>query len=79
MKTNQRLFMDHDIGVPVEIPTVQLNTDSKKQHVVILGTGWASIALIKTLDPKQFDITVVSPTNYSCSLLFCHHAVCFLG
>lgn len=35
-----------------------------KPRLVILGTGWGSIALLKNLNPGDYHITVVSPTNY---------------
>lgn len=35
-----------------------------KPRLVILGTGWGSIALLKNLNPSDYHVTVVSPTNY---------------
>lgn len=35
-----------------------------KPRLVILGTGWGSIALLKQLNPGDYHVTVVSPTNY---------------
>jgi NADH dehydrogenase len=35
-----------------------------KPRLVILGTGWGSIALLKNLNPADYHVTVVSPTNY---------------
>ncbi|OOF98639.1 hypothetical protein ASPCADRAFT_204419 [Aspergillus carbonarius ITEM 5010] len=35
-----------------------------KPRLVILGTGWGSIALLKHLNPGDYHVTVVSPTNY---------------
>jgi NADH dehydrogenase len=35
-----------------------------KPRLVILGTGWGSIALLKKLNPGDYHVTVVSPTNY---------------
>lgn len=35
-----------------------------KPKLVILGTGWGSIALLKKLHPGDYHVTVVSPTNY---------------
>ena len=40
---------------------VQLKT---KPKLVILGTGWGSVALLKTLNPEDYHITVVSPVNH---------------
>ena len=36
----------------------------KKKKVVILGSGWGALSVIKHLTPGQFDVTVVSPRNY---------------
>jgi len=35
-----------------------------KPRLVILGTGWGSVALLKHLTPGDYHVTVVSPTNY---------------
>ncbi|KAI1829129.1 hypothetical protein DTO027I6_9955 [Penicillium roqueforti] len=35
-----------------------------KPRLVILGTGWGGIALLKNLNPGDYHVTVVSPTNY---------------
>ena len=35
-----------------------------KPKLVVLGTGWGSIAMIKQLNPEDYHITVVSPSNY---------------
>lgn len=35
-----------------------------KPRLVILGTGWGSISLLKQLNPGDYHVTVVSPTNY---------------
>ncbi|KAL4896227.1 hypothetical protein BDV59DRAFT_199433 [Aspergillus ambiguus] len=35
-----------------------------KPRLVVLGTGWGSIALLKNLNPGDYHVTVVSPTNY---------------
>lgn len=35
-----------------------------KPKMVILGTGWGSIALLKTLHPGDYHVTVVSPVNH---------------
>ena len=36
----------------------------QKKKLVILGSGWGAVSLIKSLKPGIFDITVISPTNY---------------
>ncbi|KAI4205408.1 MAG: hypothetical protein LQ350_000451 [Teloschistes chrysophthalmus] len=41
------------------------NTRSKhKPKLVVLGSGWGSVALLKQLNPEDYHITVVSPVNY---------------
>ena len=35
-----------------------------KPKLVILGTGWGSVALLKTLNPDEYHVTVVSPSNH---------------
>lgn len=37
---------------------------SKRPRLVILGSGWGSVAVLKEIDPELYDITVVSPSNY---------------
>ncbi|KAL8807324.1 MAG: hypothetical protein Q9182_000829 [Xanthomendoza sp. 2 TL-2023] len=41
------------------------NTRSKhKPKLVVLGSGWGSVALLKQLNPEDYHVTVVSPVNY---------------
>jgi NADH dehydrogenase len=35
-----------------------------KPKLVILGSGWGSVALLKGLRPEDYHVTVVSPVNY---------------
>lgn len=35
-----------------------------KPHLVVLGSGWAAVSLLKTIDSNAYDISVVSPRNY---------------
>jgi len=35
-----------------------------KPKLVILGGGWGSVALLKELNPDDYHVTVISPTNY---------------
>lgn len=41
-----------------------MQAQKDKPRLVILGTGWGSIALLKELNPGDYHVTVVSPTNY---------------
>lgn len=41
------------------------NTRAKhKPKLVVLGSGWGSVALLKQLHPEEYHVTVVSPVNY---------------
>ncbi|KAJ3102118.1 hypothetical protein HDU97_000760 [Phlyctochytrium planicorne] len=35
-----------------------------KKKLVVLGTGWGAISVIKSLEKEGFDVCVVSPSNY---------------
>jgi NADH:ubiquinone reductase (H+-translocating) len=61
-------------GGPKHLPIAEVLVDDEdsrrklaqkdKPKLVILGTGWGSVALLKTLDPGEYHVTVVSPANY---------------
>ncbi|KAN0069034.1 hypothetical protein V8E54_012663 [Elaphomyces granulatus] len=61
-------------GGPKNLPIAEVLVDDEdsrkklaqkdKPKLVILGTGWGSVALLKTLDPGEYHVTVVSPANY---------------
>ncbi|XP_047135018.1 uncharacterized protein LOC100215618 isoform X1 [Hydra vulgaris] len=38
--------------------------EAPKKKLVILGSGWGAMSLLKSLKPGLYDISVVSPTNY---------------
>ncbi|KAI9369514.1 hypothetical protein BJX61DRAFT_143392 [Aspergillus egyptiacus] len=42
----------------------EMQKQRDKPRLVILGTGWGSMALLKQLNPGDYHVTVVSPTNY---------------
>ncbi|KAK5165522.1 uncharacterized protein LTR77_009051 [Saxophila tyrrhenica] len=44
--------------------TDDMKTQKHKPKLVILGTGWGSVALLKQLDPGDYHVTVVSPSNH---------------
>jgi NADH dehydrogenase len=44
--------------------TPEKKNQKHKPKLVILGTGWGSIALLKTLHPDEYHVTVVSPSNH---------------
>ncbi|CCK70467.1 NADH-ubiquinone reductase (H(+)-translocating) NDE1 KNAG_0E02050 [Huiozyma naganishii CBS 8797] len=37
---------------------------SPRKTIVILGSGWGAISLLKSLDTTQYNVVVVSPRNY---------------
>lgn len=45
-------------------PPVQLPVPEGKRRLVILGTGWGSVSLLKSLDTSNYHVTVISPRNY---------------
>ncbi|RDA86265.1 hypothetical protein CP532_5086 [Ophiocordyceps camponoti-leonardi (nom. inval.)] len=45
-------------------PDPQAEPDPSKKTLVILGTGWGSVALLKKLDTANYNVVVVSPRNY---------------
>lgn len=61
-------------GGPKNLPIAEVQIDDDdclemqrqkdKPKLVILGGGWGSVALLKTLNPEDYHITLVSPTNY---------------
>jgi len=42
----------------------EMRRQKDKPKLVILGGGWGSVALLKDLNPENYHVTVVSPTNY---------------
>jgi len=41
------------------------NEKTQKEKIVVLGSGWAAIKFLQTIDTtNQYDVTVVSPRNY---------------
>ncbi|KAJ5982157.1 NADH-ubiquinone oxidoreductase 64 kDa subunit [Penicillium sp. IBT 35674x] len=52
---------DHLMG---EYDSEGMVEQSGKPRLVILGTGWGSVALLKRLRPGDYHVTVISPTNY---------------
>ncbi|AEO69154.1 d2d3bdd6-c68d-4bef-9399-5ef3a61d829d [Thermothielavioides terrestris] len=45
-------------------PEPQVDPDPSKKTLVILGTGWGSISLLKRLDTENYNVIVISPRNY---------------
>lgn len=61
-------------GGPKNLPIVDAFLDgadtpekkacAEKPKLVILGSGWGSVAVLKNLDPKEYNVVIVSPVNY---------------
>ncbi|KAJ1822937.1 hypothetical protein LPJ56_000481 [Coemansia sp. RSA 2599] len=39
-------------------------SDEGRERLVILGSGWGAVSILKTIDKDAYDVTVVSPNNY---------------
>lgn len=51
------IYQDHN-------PPPQVPQDPSKKTLVILGTGWGSVSLLKKLDTENYNVIVISPRNY---------------
>lgn len=68
------LALNPQRGGPKNLPIIEdyiddYDTDERKAlkgkpRLVILGGGWGSVAMLKDLNPGDYHVTVVSPTNY---------------
>ncbi|KAL2760892.1 hypothetical protein ACRALDRAFT_1026089 [Sodiomyces alcalophilus JCM 7366] len=45
-------------------PQPQVQPDPTKKTLVVLGTGWGSVSLLKKLDTENYNVIVISPRNY---------------
>ncbi|KAI9803170.1 MAG: External alternative NADH-ubiquinone oxidoreductase mitochondrial [Sarcosagium campestre] len=45
-------------------PQDQTDPDPDKKTLVILGTGWGSVSLLKKLDTENYNVIVISPRNF---------------
>jgi NADH:quinone reductase (non-electrogenic) len=67
------LALNPRTGGPKNLPIVEHfvdddDSDKKKNakhkpKVVILGTGWGAVSLLKNLKPEDYHVTVISPSN----------------
>ena len=39
-------------------------SNDPREKLVILGSGWGAVALVKNIDPNLYDVSVVSPRNF---------------
>ena len=49
---------------PSSIPLSNNTTLPDRQRVIVLGSGWAGYSLSRDLDPRKYQIVVVSPRSY---------------
>ncbi|KAI0505547.1 pyridine nucleotide-disulfide oxidoreductase-domain-containing protein [Xylaria bambusicola] len=67
--------LDPPRGGPKNLPIIEALLDDddendnakdkqQKPRLVILGSGWGSVALLKQLNPDDYHVTVISPKNY---------------
>eukprot|EP00249_Psilotum_nudum_P010650 c22678_g1_i1 orf=372-1991(-) len=59
----------HEAEIVVSMPNKLLNSlpatkPGEKPRVVVLGSGWAGCRLMKSLDPKIYDVVCISPRNH---------------
>ncbi|OKL55921.1 External alternative NADH-ubiquinone oxidoreductase, mitochondrial [Talaromyces atroroseus] len=45
-------------------PAEQIEPDPSKKTLVILGSGWGSVSLLKKLDTENYNVVVISPRNF---------------
>ncbi|EWC48605.1 mitochondrial external alternative NADH-ubiquinone oxidoreductase [Drechslerella stenobrocha 248] len=45
-------------------PPEQLPLDPTKKTLVVLGSGWGSVSLLKKLDTENYNVVVISPRNF---------------
>jgi NADH dehydrogenase len=53
-------------GLPISKYYIDDNTENenKKERLVILGSGWGAISVLKNLDKNKYNVTLVSDNNY---------------
>ncbi|SCU98983.1 LADA_0H16600g1_1 [Lachancea dasiensis] len=69
-----KLALNPELGGPENLPILRDNLDaydsedkeklSYRPKLVVLGSGWASVGVLKSLASGEYDVTVVSPQNY---------------
>ncbi|KAG9023242.1 hypothetical protein FRB95_013351 [Tulasnella sp. JGI-2019a] len=67
------LALNPPIGGPKQLPLlvslidddVELEKGTKKERLVIVGGGWGTVGILKTLDPDQYHVTVVAENTYN--------------
>ncbi|KAK4043995.1 pyridine nucleotide-disulfide oxidoreductase-domain-containing protein [Parachaetomium inaequale] len=49
---------------PTRCFSIAKNNDTRKERVVILGSGWAGYGFARTLDPAKYERVIISPRSY---------------
>ncbi|PWN37261.1 nucleotide-binding domain-containing protein [Meira miltonrushii] len=57
---NNLPILSHFVDETVDV----LPESKKKERLVIVGGGWASVALLMNLNPDEYDVVLVSPNNF---------------
>ncbi|KAJ2786575.1 hypothetical protein GGI15_001413 [Coemansia interrupta] len=50
-------------GLPI-VDTPRRADGRQRERLVILGSGWGAVSILKTIDADAYDVLVVSPDNY---------------
>ncbi|ODM16853.1 External alternative NADH-ubiquinone oxidoreductase, mitochondrial [Aspergillus cristatus] len=58
--TGMLAYSIYELRHPIE----QIEPDPSKKTLVVLGTGWGSVSLLKKLDTENYNVIVISPRNY---------------
>ncbi|KAJ2771871.1 hypothetical protein IWQ57_002011 [Coemansia nantahalensis] len=45
-------------------PVAEVQQTAGRERLVVLGSGWGAVAVLKTLKADAYDVVAVSPTNY---------------
>ncbi len=53
-----------DSGGPWCTPHRSYSKSTGRQKLVILGSGWGSYSVLKTINKNKYDVVVVSPRNH---------------
>ncbi|UZJ52939.1 hypothetical protein CBS101457_002259 [Exobasidium rhododendri] len=54
-------FVEDEVS---EEGSADVKSKLKKERLVIVGGGWAAVALLKGLDANEYDVTVIAPNNF---------------
>lgn len=64
-------LVESERGGPENLPILPFNPTQqkaepgkRKERLVIVGGGWATVGILSKLDKDAYDVVVVSPTNY---------------